>query len=231
MFSTGSISLGQISLYFGVPHPINMNQLYRGGSYVYNTPQNSNIPTSGTISLANFRNSYNYPFDITTIMSKANSLVNSVPGGIEMPPYSSSDHFANYYWSGTSWVQISQDSYGGGDSYGNTMRGIFPAFFTFIQAITNGIVPTGNGNNVIGVGTKYTSLEGFTVNNVGSYGYSNSDQMTFNYLNAIIHGLSGVFVSPTAGPLQNALNAIDFSGSRTNFIAGMQSYVNFLYTN
>jgi hypothetical protein len=232
MFATGAISFNALHNYFGTPQTLSLNQLYRGQSYIYNTPQNAGIPTSGAISLINFVNSYNYSFDITTIMTNVTNLVNSIPTDLEMPPYGSDDHYASFYWSGSSWVLISQDSYGSGDVYFNTMQSIFPEFFNLFSTITGGgQVPTGNGNNVLGVGTLYTSVEGFTINGTQSYGYGDSESMTFNYLGNIIKNLTNSFVTPAGLSIQSIINGINFAGSRAQFLAGIQSYVNNLYAN
>lgn len=54
---SGPVSSQDIETEFGGTHPIGLNEYYRGGAYVPNLPQNSRIPTSGTISNADFYNS------------------------------------------------------------------------------------------------------------------------------------------------------------------------------
>lgn len=52
--SSGQISLNDVQTEFGGTNPINIDEYYRGGSLVPNTPTNSNIPTSGTIAMDDF---------------------------------------------------------------------------------------------------------------------------------------------------------------------------------
>lgn len=52
--SSGPISLSQIRDEFGQSNPVSMSQYYRNGGVVPNAPQNSNIPTSGSISMDDF---------------------------------------------------------------------------------------------------------------------------------------------------------------------------------
>jgi hypothetical protein len=52
--SSGTLTLGQLQTEFGGTNPVGINEYYRGGALVPNTPSNVNVPTSGTISLANF---------------------------------------------------------------------------------------------------------------------------------------------------------------------------------
>jgi len=52
--ASGPISLMMIRNEFGGPTPVHLNQYYRGGGRVPNTPANAAIPTSGAISLSDF---------------------------------------------------------------------------------------------------------------------------------------------------------------------------------
>lgn len=52
--STGAISLNDVQTEFGGSNPIGINEYYRGGSNVPDTPANSSIPTSGTIAMDDF---------------------------------------------------------------------------------------------------------------------------------------------------------------------------------
>lgn len=52
--NSGAISLLNIATEFGGSAPHSINEYYRGGGLVPNTPANSNIPTSGTISFSQF---------------------------------------------------------------------------------------------------------------------------------------------------------------------------------
>lgn len=52
--TSGPISIQDIVNEFGGSGTHSLSEYYRGGTYVPNTPANSNIPTSGSISLSNF---------------------------------------------------------------------------------------------------------------------------------------------------------------------------------
>lgn len=54
--SSGVIRLTDIQTEFGGSNPIGLDEYYRNGSYV--SSNNTNVPTSGAISLSNFYNSY-----------------------------------------------------------------------------------------------------------------------------------------------------------------------------
>lgn len=66
--ASGAISIGQINTEFGRglnPNPQSLSEYYRGGTYVTNWSRNNAIPTSGAISLSNFRGAeYARPFEI-----------------------------------------------------------------------------------------------------------------------------------------------------------------------
>lgn len=53
--SSGTISLNDIQTEFGGTNPISISEYYRGGSFM--SDNNSNVPTSGTIDLADFHGS------------------------------------------------------------------------------------------------------------------------------------------------------------------------------
>lgn len=52
---TGTVTLANIQLEFGGTAPISLNEYYRGGAYVPVGAGTASIPTSGAISLQNFR--------------------------------------------------------------------------------------------------------------------------------------------------------------------------------
>lgn len=52
---TGTVTLADIQLEFGGTDPISLDEYYRGGAYVPDGTGTSSIPTSGAISLNNFR--------------------------------------------------------------------------------------------------------------------------------------------------------------------------------
>ena len=72
--SSGQITMEQIQTEFGGSNPINLSEYYRGGSYV--TDNNTNVPTSGAISLNNFygaQKQLNYTFVSKTTRSYSNT--------------------------------------------------------------------------------------------------------------------------------------------------------------
>ena len=52
--SSGTITIAQIQTEFGGSNPASLSEYYRNGAYVPDTSANSSIPTSGTITMANF---------------------------------------------------------------------------------------------------------------------------------------------------------------------------------
>ena len=54
---TGPVTLAQLQTEFGGTDPVSMNEYYRGGAFVPNSVRNAGIPTSGAISLEQFRGS------------------------------------------------------------------------------------------------------------------------------------------------------------------------------
>lgn len=50
--TSGSLSLAQIQTEFGGDNPIQITEYYRGGAYT--TTNNTNVPTSGQMSIGNF---------------------------------------------------------------------------------------------------------------------------------------------------------------------------------
>jgi hypothetical protein len=55
--SSGAISLGDLQTFFGGTSPASLSEYYRGGGLVPDIPENSGIPTSGVITLADFYDS------------------------------------------------------------------------------------------------------------------------------------------------------------------------------
>lgn len=56
--TSGTISLGDLRTFFGDTGSIALGDLYKGGGLVPNISQNSGVPTSGTIDLADFYGVY-----------------------------------------------------------------------------------------------------------------------------------------------------------------------------
>ena len=75
------ISLGQVQTEFTGTNPIGINEYYRGGGYT--TENNTNVPTSGTISLAHFYSAYRayqVPMDFTRDADYTNYFYLNSPG-------------------------------------------------------------------------------------------------------------------------------------------------------
>jgi len=73
--SSGTISHDNIQTEFGGANPISLSEYYRGGTYVPNISQNNSIPTSGTISEANFYSTQNKVYYNITISANTNNYV------------------------------------------------------------------------------------------------------------------------------------------------------------
>ena len=74
--SSGAISLSDIQTEFGGTNPISMSEYYRGGSFV--TDNNTGVPTSGEIDLADFygaTNQFSYTFSSNTQEVDLNSTL------------------------------------------------------------------------------------------------------------------------------------------------------------
>ncbi len=79
--SSGAISMTDIRGEFGGSAPDGINEYYRGGGLVPNTPANAGIPTSGAISFADFYGATNIDVNVTnhTISGAAWQETNSTP--------------------------------------------------------------------------------------------------------------------------------------------------------
>lgn len=81
--SSGTISFTNLQTEFGGSNPIGINEYYRGGGLVPNSSSNTNVPTSGTISLSNFYGAQNRNTIAITISSSTNNynLFSNLGGG------------------------------------------------------------------------------------------------------------------------------------------------------
>ena len=71
--SSGTITLAQIQTEFGGSNPVRLSEYYRGGAYV--TPNNTNVPTGGAITLSNFYGAVKqFAFTIGTTYSSTQDL-------------------------------------------------------------------------------------------------------------------------------------------------------------
>lgn len=82
---TGSVTLAQLQTEFGGTNPASMNEYYRGGPYVPNSVRNASIPTSGAISLEQFRGS-----------SKTATVTYAIIGGGGAGGFGVNDHGEEY---------------------------------------------------------------------------------------------------------------------------------------
>ena len=82
---TGTVTLADIQLEFGGTAPISLNEYYRGGAYVPNGAGTSSIPTSGAISLQNFRGT-----------SKTATVTYAIIGGGGAGGFGVNDHGEEY---------------------------------------------------------------------------------------------------------------------------------------
>jgi hypothetical protein len=117
--STGAISLSQIKTEYGaLSSAISLNSFYRGGSIVPNSAFTATVPTSGTISLNNFRGTQRplwvgmiYPASYNDGLSDAYGF--SVAEGVGSAsktggdPLISLSHFFYYFADGKTYVDIS----------------------------------------------------------------------------------------------------------------------------
>jgi len=58
--TSGSISFAQLQSEFGGSHPISLSEYRRNGTLVDLDDHAPNVPTSGTVSLSQYRGSYDY---------------------------------------------------------------------------------------------------------------------------------------------------------------------------
>ena len=72
---TGPISLTDIQTEFGGTNPISLSEYYKGGAYVLTTDFAPNVPTSGTISLSDFRGARKTTITTLTVTTAGDNLV------------------------------------------------------------------------------------------------------------------------------------------------------------
>jgi len=78
--ASGTITLADIQTEFGGSNPISLSEYYRGGAYV--TSNNTNVPTSGTISLSNFYGAVRqFAFTISSNQTDANLRTLAISAG------------------------------------------------------------------------------------------------------------------------------------------------------
>jgi hypothetical protein len=72
---TGPISLTDIQAEFGGTNPISLTEYYKGGAYVLDTDFAPNVPTSGTISLGDFRGARKTTLTTLTVTAAGDNLI------------------------------------------------------------------------------------------------------------------------------------------------------------
>ena len=158
---SGTISLSQIQTEFGGVNPIGLSEYYRGGGLT--TPNNTGVPTSGTISLSNFYGAVRqFTFTISSNQTNANLRTLAVNAGW--------DQSAPVIATIGSGVYVSSNSTG---TPALTVNGSFPGG---VQLINNGFIigmggAGGNASsNGFSGGTALSAAVGVLVNNAGTIG-------------------------------------------------------------
>jgi hypothetical protein len=72
---SGPISLTDIATEFGGTNPISLTEYYKGGAYVLDTDFAPNVPTSGTISLSDFRGARKTTLTTLTVTTAGDNLI------------------------------------------------------------------------------------------------------------------------------------------------------------
>ena len=111
------ISFSQIKSEFGATGTRSLTEFYRGGSFVPNTPVNSSVPTSGSISLLDFLGASNYtPLSISaTPVSVTAPAGTPTVTGQSITTVSGGSGSLSYTWTRLSGSSL----YTGGTSIGN----------------------------------------------------------------------------------------------------------------
>jgi hypothetical protein len=141
--SSGTITLSQIQTEFGGTDPISLSEYYRGGGLT--TPNNTGVPTSGTISLSNFYGAARqFAFTISSAQTSANLRTLAVAAGWDQ--------------SAPVLATIGSDVYISSNSTGTpalTVNGSWPGG---VQLINNGFIVGRGGNG--GNGATSTPIPG-----------------------------------------------------------------------
>ena len=142
---SGAISLSQIQTEFGGVNPISLSEYYRGGGLT--TPNNTGVPTSGTLSLSNFYGAVRqFTFPISSNQTNANLRTLAINAGW--------DQSAPVIATIDSGVTVSSNSTG---TPALTVNGSFP---NGVQLVNNGsVLGMGGlgGNGMTAVCTQMTT--------------------------------------------------------------------------
>lgn len=136
--SSGQITMAQIQTEFGGSNPINLNEYYRGGSYV--TDNNTNVPTSGQITMNNFygaamQDSYTLamPLSYSSLYNTSNAQQSiTMPSGIQ------ADDLI---------IVVQINTMGSQDGYGSGSVNGFGTGFTSMTGATSNTSSGANPNN------------------------------------------------------------------------------------
>ena len=137
--SSGSLSISEIVAEFGGTVPHSLSEYYRGGGLVPNIPQNTNIPTSGSISISDFYGAERiFIFTITQNLLQVNLRTYLISNG----------------WNGTdrATITLAPNTYLWSDdtSVAGLTTGSFPGGLTFTN---NGFIIGKGGTGGLGGGT------------------------------------------------------------------------------
>ncbi len=172
--SSGTITLAQIQTEFGGSSPTSLSEYYRGGAYV--TSNNTNVPTSGTISLSNFYGAARlFSFTISSNQTNANLRSLAVAAG-----WDQSAPVAATIGSG---VYISSNSTG---TPALTVDGSFPAGVTLINS---GFIVGMGGNG--GAGANWNGNGAGAAGSAGGLALSVSVAVSINNAGTIAGGGGG----------------------------------------
>jgi len=204
--SSGAITLAQIQTEFGGSNPISLSEYYRNGSYV--TSNNTNVPTSGTISMNQFYSgvrqtsgsqTFNAGINQTFTIPSHNQMtivVNGAGGGGE---------------GAYTWGNPKEGYYGGNGSAGSQGA---------TRTLTDTTTYTGNVGstftiNVSSGGAGGAAAGGIPGSNPGSGGDgSNGSASTISFNSSIFMTANGGAGGDTGG------SAATSSGSGSHSIAG-----------
>lgn len=164
--ASGTISLTTVQTEFGGSNPIGLNEYYRGGTYVPNTAQNANIPTSGAIQLDDFYNSSSVVGLIATLTGSGIIYAN----GGAAPVFDTSGNIYSYVEN----AQIEKYTAAGALSFQKVASaGTSPGFKNAYIDASNNIFVAGynsnapaiykydtSGNCTFGTGITYTGMTG-----------------------------------------------------------------------
>ena len=207
--SSGTITLAQIAAEFGGSAPHSLSEYYRGGAYT--TSNNTNVPTSGAISLSNFHGAQNQVFYAAT-------------GGTVTT--SGNYKYHTFTGSGTFAIQTAANSAGGGIDYvvvagggGSSVDNSSGAGAGGYQALASQSKSVASYSVVIGAGapaaTSYYSNNG---NASSAFGTSSTGGGGGSSWNGSCHGKNGGSGSGTCSSSSTVGTGISGQGNNGGVI-------------